>query len=147
MHKVNQTVNIPYYSYQIFQLVADVEKYSEFVPWCESSEINESYSKNCIAASLYMRFIGHHYHIKTKNTYSFPNKIELELVDGPFQYLHGFWFFEDSKLISPYCKVHFSMQYLFLNPIMDVMLNPFFEILTNSIINNFIKRANIIYKS
>ncbi|AWD32438.1 Persistence and stress-resistance toxin PasT [Candidatus Kinetoplastibacterium sorsogonicusi] len=144
MHNIHQTITMPYSAFQIFQLVADVEKYPEFMPWCETSEINEYFSENNNVVSLYMKFIGVTYFIQTKNFYYMPNKIELHLLEGPFSYLYGLWLFEDIKYNS--CKVDFKMQYEFKNSIMSLIIQPFFNNITSHMIGNFIKRANCVYK-
>ncbi|WP_050830327.1 type II toxin-antitoxin system RatA family toxin, partial [Bordetella pertussis] len=93
MHKVQRSVLVPYSAAQMFDLVADVEKYPEFMPWCGGAEVH-SRSEHGMQASILISFAGLKQRFSTRNTHDYPQRIDLELVDGPFSMLVGHWVFQ-----------------------------------------------------
>ena len=77
----------------LFQLVADVENYPKFLPWCNSVTITEQTSTTIIAElDCDLRGIPIEFTTRNKNIY--PQSIEFSLVKGPFKTLNGTWRFE-----------------------------------------------------
>ena len=88
MHKVQRSVLVPYSAAQMFDLVADVEKYPEFMPWCGGAEV-QTRDEHGMQASILISFAGMKQRFTTRNTHVYPDRIDLELVDGPFSSLVG----------------------------------------------------------
>ena len=142
MHKVQRSVLVPYSAAQMFDLVADVEKYPEFMPWCGGTEV-QSRSEHGMQASVMISFAGMKQSFTTRNTHDYPNHIQLELVDGPFSMLVGNWEFQ--ALAEDACKVLFTLEYAFSNRALEMVVGPVFNRIATSFIDSFTKRAQAIY--
>ncbi|WP_459618461.1 type II toxin-antitoxin system RatA family toxin [Bordetella sp. 2513F-2] len=142
MHTVQRSVLVPYSAGQMFDLVADVEKYPEFMPWCGGAEV-QSRDERGMQASIQISFAGIKQRFTTRNTHDYPNRIELELVDGPFSKLVGHWEFQ--PLAEDACKVLFTMDYAFSNRALEMVVGPVFNRIATSFIDSFTKRAQAKY--
>ena len=142
MHTVKRSILVPYSSEQMFQLVADVDKYKEFMPWCGGSEVKEQLEDGLIGSvTIAISKIKHSF--TTRNIHNYPNSIQLELVDGPFSSLHGDWVF--TTLAEDACKVEFTLNYAFNSRALEFILGPIFNKVANSFIDSFSKRAEQQY--
>lgn len=139
---VHRSVLLPYSAAQMFELVADVEKYPDFMPWCGGAEILEKDDEG-MTASIMISFAGLKQKFTTRNTHHFPSKIHLHLVDGPFSSLNGTW--EFIELAPDACKVQFALDYAFNSRSLEMLVGPVFNRIANSFIDSFTKRAEHIY--
>ena len=142
MHKVQRSVLVPYSAAQMFDLVAGVEKYPEFMPWCGGTEV-QSRTEHGMQASVLISFAGMKQRFTTRNTHDYPNRIDLELVDGPFSSLVGHWVFQ--PLAEDACKVLFTLEYAFSNRALEMVVGPVFNRIATSFIESFTKRAQQVY--
>ncbi len=126
----------------MFDLVSDVEKYPEFMPWCGGSSIKEKLEDGVIA-SVTISLAKIKQTFTTRNKYTYPGKMELELVDGPFSVLNGTW--EFIELDEEACKVIFTLDYAFNSKTLEMLVGPVFNRIANSFIDSFSKRAQVIY--
>ena len=69
--------------------------------------------------------------------------MELQLVDGPFKFLHGDWRFE--ALEDQACKVSLDMKFEFSNPLLGIVAGPVFSNIANGLVESFQRRAEEIY--
>jgi len=143
MHTVERSVIVPYTPAQMFDLVSDVAKYPEFMPWCGGAEVL-SESESGMTASIMIRIARISQSFTTRNTHDYPNRIHLELVDGPFSNLTGDWKF--SPLGEDGCKIDFVMQYQFSSRALEVVVGPIFNRIATSFIDSFTERANELYE-
>ncbi len=126
----------------MFDLVAGVEKYPEFMPWCGGSEV-QSRDDHGMQASITISFAGIKQSFATRNQHHYPNQIDFELVDGPFSKLSGKWEF---KALGPdACKVIYTMEYAFSNRALEMVVGPVFNRIASSFIDSFTQRAQEIY--
>ncbi|NLY64312.1 MAG: type II toxin-antitoxin system RatA family toxin [Alcaligenaceae bacterium] len=142
MHTVQRSVLLPYKASQMFDLVADVEKYPEFMPWCGGAAIRETFEGGMVA-SVTISLAKIKQTFTTRNTHTYPDKIELQLIDGPFSKLNGTW--EFIALDEDACKVLFTLEYAFNNKALELLVGPVFNRIANSFIDSFTKRAQICY--
>lgn len=126
----------------MFELVADVEKYPEFMPWCGGTEVH-SRDEHGMQASVTISFAGLRQTFTTRNTHEYPHRIQLELVDGPFSTLVGNWEFQ--ALADDASKVLFTLEYAFSNRALELVVGPVFNRIATSFIDSFTKRAQTIY--
>lgn len=91
--RVSRSALLPYSAESVFDIVNDVSKYPEFLPWCSAVEILES-NDHEIVAELSVRARGVQQTFTTRNILTPPEKIELQLVAGPFEELSGSWCFK-----------------------------------------------------
>ncbi|MEC8996196.1 MAG: type II toxin-antitoxin system RatA family toxin [Pseudomonadota bacterium] len=134
--KKEESINIDIET--IFTLVNQVDKYSDFLPWCNGSKIisNEnnimigeiSVSKNLVKWTF-----------TTENHYIDNEKIQLKLLDGPFKSLNGLWSF--SRVDKNTTIVNFVLEYEFSNKIIELSIKPVFTSIMTSILDSFISEA------
>jgi ribosome-associated toxin RatA of RatAB toxin-antitoxin module len=144
MHSIERSVLVPYSAAQMFDLVANVEKYPDFMPWCGGSAVSER-DEHGMKASVTISMAGLRQTFTTQNTHTYPTLIELELIDGPFSALHGRW--EFVPLSDEACKVVFTLRYAFSSRMLEKLVGPIFNRVANSFIDSFSKRADVCYGS
>ena len=88
MTQLHRQAVVPYTPEQMFNLVCAVETYPQFVEACERGEVVER-GENYVHARLWFKKGAMQQAFTTKNTLYSPERIEMELVEGPFQYLTG----------------------------------------------------------
>ena len=142
MHSINRSVLVPFSAAQMFDLVAAVDKYPEFMPWCGGSQIL-SEDEQGMCASVTIALAGIRQTFTTQNVHDYPNSIELSLVDGPFSSLKGRWNF--IALADDACKVEFSLTYAFSSRTLEKIVGPIFNRIASSFIDSFTKRAEACY--
>ena len=126
----------------MFDLVADVEKYPEFMPWCGGAAVLAR-SDNGMRASIIISFAGIKQKFTTQNEHDYPRRITLELVDGPFSTLTGRWEFQ--ALTDNACKVVYTMKYAFSSRALEMVVGPVFNRIASSFIDSFTQRAQARY--
>ncbi len=126
----------------MFDLVADVEKYPEFMPWCGGSVV-QSRDDQGMQASITISFAGIKQSFTTRNRHDYPRQIDFELVDGPFSRLSGKWEFKE--LAPDACKVIYTMEYAFSNRALEMVVGPVFNRIATSFIDSFTQRAQNCY--
>ena len=142
MHKVQRSVLVPHSAEQMFNLVADVEQYPAFMPWCGGSEVISS-NEHGMEAAVTISLAGIKQRFATRNTHHFPERIDLELVDGPFSALMGRWAFQ--TLDSNACKIVFTLEYAFSSRTLEALVGPIFNRIASSFIDSFTKRPGELY--
>jgi len=142
MHTVKRSVLVPYACHQMFDLVAEVEKYPEFMPWCGGAQVHERDASG-MRASVSIHFAGLRQTFTTRNTHDYPNRILMSLVDGPFSALTGCW--EFTPLAEQACKVHYTMEYAFSSRTLEALVGPVFNRIASGFIDAFTQRAKTCY--
>ncbi len=142
MHTVKRSVLVPYSCQQMFKLVADVDKYPDFLPWCGGSQVHEE-TDDGMRASVTISIARIRQTFTTQNTHDYPDNIRVDLVDGPFSSLQGNWHFE--ALAPDACKVIYTMQYEFSSRALETVVGPVFNRIATSFIDSFTKRAAQVY--
>ena len=126
----------------MFELVNNIDDYSQFLNWCDSSSILNQ-SDDQITASVEINKGGIKQTFSTLNTLTPYKSIAMELVDGPFDELSGEWRFE--PLGENAAKIHLDLQFKFKSMLIDMALSPVFKNIANSQLDSFIERAEYIY--
>ena len=142
MHCVERSVLVPFSASQMFDLVAQVERYPEFMPWCGGAVVTER-SDHGMRASITIALAGIRQTFTTQNQHDYPHKIDLKLVDGPFSELTGEWVF--SPLAQDACKVLFTLNYAFSSRTLEALVGPIFNRIASSFIDSFTQRAQVMY--
>ncbi|HVH80010.1 MAG TPA: type II toxin-antitoxin system RatA family toxin, partial [Stellaceae bacterium] len=94
---------VPYTPEQMYALVADIERYPEFLPWCVGARIRER-SAVFINADLVIGFRMFRERFTSLVKLSPPSRIDVAYTEGPFRYLNNHWIFER---VPGGCKVDF----------------------------------------
>jgi len=126
----------------MFELVNNIDDYSQFLNWCDSSSILNQ-SDNQITASVQINQGGIKQSFSTLNTLTPYTSIEMQLLDGPFDELSGEWRFETHGENAS--KVHLTLQFKFKSMLIDMALSPIFKSIANSQLDAFVARAKYIY--
>jgi len=142
MADVAKTVLINQSSERMYDLVTDVQKYPEFLPWCGGVEIYQS-TPDVMEAKIKINFKGVQQFFHTINHQKRPSEIDMQFVDGPFKKFHGHWRF--TSLREDACKVEFELHYEFSNLILEKLIGPVFSVIAGTFVNGFVKRAEDLY--
>jgi ribosome-associated toxin RatA of RatAB toxin-antitoxin module len=126
----------------MFDLVARIEDYPKFLPWCGGVEIRER-NGNTVVASVGINYHGVKQSFTTSNENTPPDQIKMKLVDGPFKCLDGVWTFK--ALREDACKIELDLRYEFSSGLLDKLVGPVFGMIANSMVDSFCKRAETVY--
>jgi ribosome-associated toxin RatA of RatAB toxin-antitoxin module len=125
MPHVVRSALLPHPVDRMFALVDDAERYPEFLPWCEAIERS-----------------GFRQRLVTRNTRASPDKIGLELADGPFRRFSGGWTF--TGLSEDGCKVELDLEFEFVRGLPQRLFAAFFTKAAGSLVDAFCKRARAL---
>ncbi len=142
---ITRSARVPYAQKQMFDLVNDIEAYPNFLPWCLSSRII-SKEDDVIYASLALTKGGIQHTFSTQNRLILNQSITIELIDGPFKRLEGYWQFNMIDN-NQGCHVKLDMDFELANRLIDIMLGPVFTQISGSLVDAFCKRAQQVYGS
>lgn len=143
MAQVKKTVIINHPAGNMYLLVDDVLKYPEFLPWCSGVDLIQQDEQSTVA-TLHIDYHGLHQKFTTENSKTFPSTMTIRLKDGPFKHLDGTWQF--TALNEEACKIEFSLNYEFSNQFFEKIIAPVFNHIANTFVDEFITRADKIYK-
>jgi coenzyme Q-binding protein COQ10 len=137
----------PHTAEEMFALVADVEKYPEFLPLCEALSIQDRKERDGKTLLIAAMSIGYKAIRETFTTQVLlkPEEkvIEVKYIDGPFKYLNNTWRFID--LDGGRSEVHFFIDYEFKSRILGAMMGAMFDRAFRMFTDAFEKRADKIY--
>ncbi len=89
MPAIHKALVVPYQPAQMYDLVDDIDRYSEFLPWCASSQVLKR-SDEEVSGELVLQHSGMKKKFTTLNRLQKDKMIEIRLIDGPFKHLEGF---------------------------------------------------------
>jgi|TARA_B110000196_G_scaffold113506_1_gene98665 ribosome-associated toxin RatA of RatAB toxin-antitoxin module len=122
----------------IFALINNVEDYHKFLPWCSDSKIiSDTNNKMAAEIEISKNFVN--WKFSTENTYSLNKRIDIKLIDGPFNHLEGYWKFK--KLDNYNTTVELYLEYKFDSGIIELSIKPIFSKIMSSILDSFISEA------
>jgi coenzyme Q-binding protein COQ10 len=136
--------NLPYTQQQLFDLVADVESYHEFLPWCVSCRIMRREGDE-ILADLIIGYKMIRERFMSKVILSSPDTIRVEYLQGPMKYLSNHWKFiaeEDGS-----CTIDFYVDFEFRNQVLQKLMGVFFNEAVRRMVSAFEERAHKLYRS
>ncbi len=138
---------MPYSAQQMYDLVADVAAYPEFLPWCAAARIRkETKSENgsVIDADLVISFKLFRERFSSRVTLN-PAKtsIDVEYLDGPFRYLNNHWRFTERE--GGGCEVDFFVDFEFRSALLQTVIGVVFNEAMQRIVRAFETRARELY--
>lgn len=142
MTAVSRTALVNYSPQEMYALVDDIEHYAGFLPWCRQTIILSREERE-VKASIELARGGLHKSFTTLNRMLPGKMIEIQLVEGPFSHLHGFWRFD--ALGEQGCKVSLDMEFDFSNRLLELAIGPVFSQIVNTLVDAFVKRARDVY--
>ena len=143
MSHIQRHALVHYSPEEMYQLVNNVADYASFLPWCRSSEVKNENDTEMVASVeiakgvLNKTFTTHNQLQKNK-------RIDLQLVDGPFKKLSGFWQFDALKTQNA-CRVNLDLEFEFDSAMMSIAAKPIFTQIATSLVDSFCKRAVEVY--
>ena len=132
---------VPYSCEQMYNLVNDVDLYGEFLPYFDKSVVHHR-DEDEVQATLVVLVAGMKKSFTTRNLLQKNKMIEIRLIDGPFSHLEGFWRFDEDV---DGCKISLDLEFQFVSRMAAMMLEPFFEQVTATMIDAFCTRAKALY--
>lgn len=142
MPNISKQALVPYTAAEMFDLVDDVDAYSQFLPWCRTSRVL-SRSEDEVKASIEIAHGALHKSFTTRNRIQHAKMIEMRLLEGPFRHLEGFWRFE--PLGERACKVSLDLEFEFASRLIGLAMGPIFSQISSSLVDAFVKRAEQVY--
>ncbi|HPE01631.1 MAG TPA: type II toxin-antitoxin system RatA family toxin [Burkholderiaceae bacterium] len=142
MTQVDRSLLVHYSAEQMFDLVADVESYPRFLPWCSGAKVHRHHEGG-VDASVALDYRGIRAQFTTHNDLRYPEQIRMSLREGPFRSLGGHWSF--IALRPGACKVHLVLHYEIASSLLGRALAPVFEHVIGSMIESFEARAEALY--
>ncbi|NNJ91729.1 MAG: type II toxin-antitoxin system RatA family toxin [Gammaproteobacteria bacterium] len=128
---------------QMFELVADVAAYPEFLPWCSASRVlSEDETRVC--AEIEVSRVGIKQKFSTCNNFIRGESMSLKLDKGPFKSLDGLWQF--TGLGDEACKVQLQLEFEFSGKLINTAFGKVFSIIANDLVDAFCKRADEVYR-
>ena len=142
MTTIRRSALVNFTARQMFELVNNIEEYPRFLPWCRSSKIIHQ-TETEIEASLEIAWSGIHRSFTTRNHLYPYERIDISLAQGPFRHLEGHWGFVSCG--EQGCQVNLDLEFELAGHFLDVLFQPVFHRIANSLVDAFCKRAAEIY--
>lgn len=139
---INKSKVVPYPQHQMYTLVNDIGSYSEFVPFCSDSRI-DNYTHEEICATLSFAQGRLRKSFTTLNRLQPYKIIEIRLINGPFRRLEGYWYFE--SVDGNRCRVSLNLEFEFSSQWLSFMFEPLFKQVATMLVDTFYKQANFLY--
>ena len=143
MKTVHKSVLIWYSAQEMFDLVTDVDRYPEFLPWCDHASVVPEGTG--MRAEIGIAFGGLHQTFKTHNEHVPGREVSMKLIEGPFSNLEGQWKFTPLGERQRACKVELELHYGFSNATLSRLVGPVFDKIAGSMVEAFVKRAEQVH--
>ena len=142
MPRHTETRTICYTPEQMFDLVADVKRYQEFLPWVAATRVRSD-SDTLMIADLVVGFRALKETFTSKVTKQRPTTLVVDYIDGPLKYLHNSWRFSpDGKGGT---KIDFCVDFAFRSRIFESLAGQMFDRALRRMIGAFEDRAHQLY--
>ena len=142
MPRHSETKHLPYSPEQLFELVADVARYDEFLPWVVAVRVRSS-SPTETVADLVVGFNAFKERFTSRVLKERPDRICVDYVEGPLKYLHNDWKFERAG--DGGTNVHFSVDFAFRSRIFEAIAGQMFDRALRRMTRAFEERAAALY--
>ncbi len=141
-----ETKYLPYTAKEMFDLVADISSYPEFLPWCAAARVRKEIQKGVIKqieADLVISFKVFREKFGSRVLLDASKfTIETEYLDGPFRHMQSVWSFNNSE---QGCEVNFNVDFEFKNAMLQSIIGLVFNDAMQRIVRAFERRAADLY--
>ena len=134
---------LPHSPEQMFDLVSDVEKYPEFLPWCVACRVSKVEGP-VIWGDLMVGFKVFREKFTSKVTLRAPDRIDVEYIDGPFRYLNNHWQFNPTN-DGLATEVDFFIDFEFRSRMLQAVASTVFNEAVRRMVGAFETRAGVIH--
>ncbi len=143
MPKFAEKKILPHKAKQIFDLVMDIEKYPDFLPWCKQARIVNLISQENLQADLLIGFKGFVEKYRSNVKFFVDEQevfiIQTTAIEGPFKQLFSEWKIKDIENNS--CEIEFFIDFNFNSFLLEKMIGAIFEKATQKMVKCFEERA------
>jgi len=133
---------LPYRPDQLFDLVAEIERYPEFLPWCRAARIRKR-EGDVIFADLVIGWKMIRESFTSRVTLQKPGRIDVSYHEGPFKYLNNHWTFE--PLPGGGCCIDFYVDFEFRSRVLQKLIGVLFNEAVRRMVHAFEERARALY--
>ncbi len=132
---------VPYTAEQMFDLVADVGKYHNFLPWCAASRVR-THTETELIADLTIGFGPFRESFTSVVALDRPKTVNVKYENGPFRYLNNQWGFTPAP---NGCRVDFFVDFEFRSRMLQAAIGVVFNQAVEAMVKAFLKRARDVY--
>lgn len=143
MPGIHQTRRLPYTAEQMFDLVADVSRYPEFLPWVVATRVRSD-SETEMIADMLVGFKALKEKFTSRVEKVRPEQLRVHYIDGPLRDLDNSWTFKPTE---EGCEVDFCVDFAFRNPIFEKIAGQYFDRAFRKMVSAFEERAEQLYGS
>jgi coenzyme Q-binding protein COQ10 len=133
---------VPYSPEQMYGLVADVERYPEFLPWCLAAKVRQR-EGSVIYADLVIGFRMVRERFTSRVALQAGHRIDVSYAEGPFRYLENHWIFEPAP--GGGCIIDFHVDFEFRNRMLQKIITVLFNEAVRRMVAAFEGRARALY--
>jgi len=133
---------LPYTEEQLFELVADVERYPDFLPWCLAARIRKR-EGDVFWADLVIGFKMIRERFTSRVALTRPDRVDVTYTEGPFKYLNNHWVFEPAEDGGTW--IDFYVDFEFRSRMLQKVIQPLFSEAVARMVHAFEVRAAQMY--
>lgn len=138
---------VPFTQQQLYDVVADVNQYATFVPWCTASRVTTKVDDKHVVADLSVGFQLLSETYSSVITLDKPNSVKVDVPESSlFDYLINDWHFEKGEQPST-SLLSFYLRFAFRNPLYQRATDVFFEQVAKQMVSAFEHRCHVLYSS
>ncbi len=142
MPGIHQVRDLRYSAEQMFDLVADVEKYGEFLPWVMATRVRSD-SDTEMVADMLVGFKSLREKFTSRVVKDRPNRLEVHYIDGPMRDLSNRWIFTAKE--NGGCSIDFCVDFTFNNKVFEALAGQYFDRAFRKMMTAFETRADELY--
>ncbi len=139
---IRETRKLPYSAEQMFDLVADVKRYSQFLPWVIATRVRSDGETEMIA-DMVVGFKSLRESFTSRVSKNRPYQIAVHYIDGPLSDLDNVWTFR--ALENGKCEIDFSVDFQFKNRVFQSLAGQYFDRAFRKMVEAFERRADELY--
>ncbi len=133
---------LPFSAEQLFDLVADVESYPEFLPWCQATRITRR-EGDVFYSDMVIGFKMVRERVTTRVTLDRPRRIDVDYLRGPMRHLNNHWVFVPQP--NGDCLIDFFVDFELRSPLLDRLIGVLFNEAVRRMVGAFETRARQLY--
>lgn len=142
MAYLTEQKTLPYSKQQMFDLVSDVGRYPEFLPWCVGARVYNRRPEQ-FDADVIIGFKMFREKFTSRVALQNPDRVEVDYITGPMKRLYNHWRF--TELEQGGCHINFEVDFEFQNRVLEQMIGNMFTEATDRMIDAFETRAHELY--
>jgi coenzyme Q-binding protein COQ10 len=139
---IRETRRLPYSAQKMFDLVADVSRYNQFLPWVIATRVRSD-SETEMVADMVVGFKSLRESFTSRVAKHRPREIAVHYVDGPLSDLDNVWTFRE--IDENTCEIDFSVDFQFKNRVFQALAGKYFDRAFRKMVEAFERRADEIY--